>query len=57
MEMRWLKKNGEWMLQYRVKYDTTIRAGLNWSNQEVQDTAKYQWSDWTNVPRVIEEEE
>jgi len=68
VELRWLtKKTGEQVLnkygffqngevtvlQYRQKIDTTIRAGM-WSNEDMLKTANYQWSDWVDVPTVIE---
>jgi hypothetical protein len=53
IEMRWLVKNGERVLQYRQQVDTTIRAGM-WPNDQIQKTANYQWSDWIDVPYVTE---
>jgi hypothetical protein len=53
MEMRWLVKNGERVLQYRQQVDTTIRAGM-WPNDQIQKTANYQWSSWIDVPSVVE---
>jgi len=51
--MRWLVNNdNSRRLQYRQKYDVTIRAGLNWSNEDMLRTANYQWSDWQDVPEV-----
>jgi hypothetical protein len=53
IEMRWLVNNdNSRRLQYRQKYDVTIRAGLNWSNEDLSRTANYQWSDWHDVPEV-----
>jgi hypothetical protein len=53
MEIRWLVKNGERVLQYRQQVDTTIRAGM-WPNDQIQKTANYQWSSWIDVPEVAE---
>ena len=36
-------------LQYRQKFDATIRAGM-WDNDSTTQTANYQWSDWQDVP-------
>ena len=38
-------------LQYRVKCDTTVRAGM-FSPLEELKTANYQWSEWMDVPEV-----
>jgi hypothetical protein len=43
-------------LQYRQKVDMTIRAGLNWSQEQLANTSDYQWSEWTDVPIVWEDE-
>ncbi len=65
IELRWLKRytgkvivdencidvnKTETVLQYRQKIDTTVRAGLNWSHDDLSRTANYQWSDWSDVP-------
>jgi hypothetical protein len=67
IELRWLRRGTgrqiydrygldadevETVLQYRQKVDTTVRAGLNWSNDDLAKTANYQWSEWTDVPTV-----
>jgi hypothetical protein len=56
IQMRWYAtvNRPEPRLQYRQQYDVTIRAGLNWSNEELARTAKYEWSDWMDVPMVKE---
>ena len=56
IQMRWYAtvSRPEPRLQYRQQYDVTIRAGLNWSNEELARTAKYEWSDWMDVPMVKE---
>ena len=38
-------------LQYRVKYNATIYAGMPTEEQKLK-TANYQWSEWMNVPEV-----
>jgi len=65
IEMRWL----EWTesvpmgkntynvkqhrkLQYRQLEDITVRAGMP-TPEQVQATANYQWSRWTDVPSVM----
>ena len=54
MELRWAIVPGwdgpEKQLQYRVKYDATIRAAVAgmWSNEDISQTA----TDWINVPEV-----
>lgn len=68
IEVRWLKrKTGQQVinkygfyedgvvtvLQYRQQIDTTIRAGM-WNNSDIVKTANYQWSDWQDVPTVVE---
>lgn len=53
MEMRWLVKNSERVLQYRQKVDTTARAGM-WPNEQIVHTANWQWTDWHDVPEVTE---
>jgi hypothetical protein len=53
MELRWLVKNNEQVLQYRQQVDTTARAGM-WPNDQILRTANYQWSDWKTVPEVVE---
>ena len=43
-------------LQYRQKIDVTIRAAAAgmWDNDSIAKTANYQWSDWIDVPEVVE---
>ncbi len=55
VQMRWLKNHGRTVLQYRVKYDTTVRAGM-WDNENIVKTAKYEWSDWLDVPTVDQQD-
>lgn len=52
IEMRWfVPVEGEKVLQYRQKVDTTVYAG----NGPFPDSAKnMQWSQWKNVPLVAE---
>ena len=38
-------------LQYRVKYNTTVYAGMP-TEREKLETANYQWSEWMDVPEV-----
>ena len=56
IELRWLIRQGwdgpENILQYRQKVDTAIRAGGNWTATEIMNTARTQWSEWTDVPEV-----
>ena len=52
IQMRWFSTpNKPRVLQYRQKYDTTVRAGM-FSPLEELKTAKYEWSDWMDVPDV-----
>ena len=51
VQMRWYKTNSSKTLQYRLKYDTTIYAGMPTEEQKLK-TANYQWSEWMNVPEV-----
>ena len=60
LEMRWLVPvDGEKVLQYRQKIDTTIRTGTagTWDNASIAKTANYQWSEWTDVPFVGDRDE
>ena len=41
------------ILQYRQQYNTTVYAGMPTEKQKLE-TAKYAWSDWTDVPIVKE---
>ena len=58
IEMRWLVPvEGERVLQYRQKTDTTIRAGITpgtgagvWDANSIARTANWQWSEWKTVP-------
>lgn len=40
-------------LQYRQMIDTTVRAGI-WPADDIVRTANMQWSDWKDVPEVVE---
>jgi hypothetical protein len=40
-------------LQYRQKIDVTVRAGI-WPADDIVRTANYQWSEWKDVPEVVE---
>jgi hypothetical protein len=40
-------------LQYRQKIDVTVRAGM-WPTDELLRTANMQWSEWRDVPEVVE---
>jgi hypothetical protein len=53
IELRWLVNNGEQVLQYRQQVDTTVRAGM-WPAPDMARTANMQWSDWRDVPEVVE---
>jgi hypothetical protein len=54
IELRYVIRVGqhEKVLQYRKYMDTSVRAGLNWSVEDLAKTAKYEWSDWIDVPVV-----
>ena len=52
MEMRWYDTGERKVLQYRQKLDITIRAGMNWTPDQLARTANYQWSEWIDVPTV-----
>lgn len=54
MEMRWYESCGVKTLQYRQKIDVTIRAGLSWTPAQLANTANYQWTEWTDVPTVVD---
>ncbi len=40
-------------LQYRQMIDVTVRAGI-WPADDIVRTANYQWSEWKDVPEVVE---
>lgn len=51
IELRWAADwSGNKVLQYRQKVDTTIRAGMSWSVDQLAMTANYEWTEWTDVP-------
>jgi len=52
IELRWMVPvEGEKVLQYRQKVDTTVYAGTG----PFPDSARnMQWSEWKNVPEVVE---
>ena len=57
VELRWyVPVEGEKVLQYRQKVDTTVRAGGPgvWSTEMTDLTANMQWSPWRDVPVVAE---
>ena len=60
IEMRWLVRPGwdgpERVLQYRQQIDITVRAGGagTWDNTSIAQTANYQWSEWLDVPEIVE---
>lgn len=54
MQMRWFESCGVKTLQYRQKIDMTVRAGLNWTPDQLASTANYQWTEWTDVPTVVD---
>lgn len=43
-------------LQYRQRVDTAVRAGGagTWDNESLARTANWQWSEWRDVPEVVE---
>ena len=43
-------------LQYRQKIDVTVRAGGagTWDNESLARTANMQWSEWRDVPEVVD---
>lgn len=54
MELRYIYRYGVKVLQYRKYQDTSVRAGMNWSVEDLAKTAKYEWSDWIDVPTIYE---
>ena len=57
IEMRWyVSVDGNKVLQYRQKIDTTVRAGGpgTWNADSIAQTANWQWSAWKTVPEVAE---
>ncbi len=54
IELRYVIRIGqhEKVLQYRKYQDTSVRTGMNWSVEDLAKTAKYEWSDWIDVPVV-----
>ena len=60
IQMRWLVDGDERTLQYRQIVDKTIRTGMPgieygtpWG-QLPPANCDWQWSDWTDVPEVVE---
>ena len=52
IQMRWFSTNNtQPKLQYRVKQNVTVYAGMPTEQQKLE-TAKYEWSDWIDVPNV-----
>ena len=56
INLRWvIDDKGGKRLQYRQKYDVTVRAGM-WNPLEELKTAKFEWSEWMDVPVVNEKD-
>ena len=54
IELRWYSTdNKPKTLQYRLRIDTTVRAGM-WKNEDIVKTANYQWTQWMDVPEIKE---
>lgn len=67
IEMRWYTRQSkldvsmdhipcyadERVLQFRQKIDVTVRAGI-WPADDIVRTADYQWTEWRDVPEVVE---
>ena len=52
IQMRWFSTNNtQPRLQYRVKQNVTVYAGMPTEQQKLE-TAKYEWSEWIDVPNV-----
>ena len=51
IQMRWYVtvSRPEPRLQYRQQYNTTVYAGMHTEKQKLA-TARYEWSDWMDVP-------
>ena len=55
IQLRWYETtNIQRKLQYRVKYDTSIYAGMPTEEQKLKN-ANYQWSEWMDVPEIFEQ--
>lgn len=57
IEMRWyVPVTGDKVLQYRQKVDVTVRAGGagTWDSASIVRTANWQWSEWRDVPEVLD---
>ena len=62
LEMRWYTRQHatstgqQEVLQYRQQIDVTVRAGGagTWDSEVMARTANWQWSEWQDVPRVVE---
>lgn len=59
IEMRWLVRNTwdgtEEVLQMRQQVDKTIRAGM-FSAEDIARTASWSWSEWKDVPTVLDKD-
>ena len=54
IQMRWYSTdNKPRTLQYRQMVNTTVYAGMP-TEQQKMATAKYEWSEWKDVPEVKE---
>ena len=54
IQMRWYSTDNKLeTLQFRQLYDTTVYAGNPTPEQKLM-YANYQWSEWTDVPKVKE---
>lgn len=54
VQLRWYSShNKPQRLQYRQLYNTTVYAGMPTEMQKLE-TAKFEWSDWMDVPEVKE---
>ena len=52
VQLRWYSTyNKPMRLQYRQQYNTTIYAGMPTEEQKLK-TAKYEWSEWMDVPEI-----
>lgn len=62
LEMRWYIRQHcagsdlQEVLQYRQRIDIAVRAGGagTWDNESLNRTANWQWSEWQDVPWVVE---
>ena len=52
IELRWITRDGEKVLQYRIKTDSIFYAGLGPFDTSQRDI---QWSHWIDVPEGVED--